>query len=230
MLLPDHKSTRTRRRLGRGIAVTSLSLATGLAVVSPAAASTTRTTTELPASEAAAAAAATPFNTAIAKARADLSAAVVYLTNHQYVLATTALRTFRTSLATVHQLGMTNMGPVKAVATLRLEHRVAMQLLPPFNGLTNAPALTALQTTLTTTFTYRTAMLNKIIAQPEEGPIDWGDAMADTVPIYLAELTAYASALNKFQLTDPARTALTADLAKVRATRQQVIARVGGGE
>ena len=49
MLVPDHKSTRTRRRVGRGLAITASSLAVGLGVVSPAAASTAdRTATARP--------------------------------------------------------------------------------------------------------------------------------------------------------------------------------------
>ena len=155
---------------------------------------------------------------------------MVYLTNHQSNFAITALRNLNTQLATVHQLGTTHMGPVKAVKALGLEHDIAMKLLPFFNGLTNASLTNALQTTLTTTFANRTAMLNKIIALPAEGPVDYDDALADKLPLYAAEVTKYKAALSQFQLSAQARTALTNDLALVKATRQKYTARFGGGE
>ena len=232
MPVPDHTSTRTRRRLARGVAVTVLSLALGLAVLSPVAAGAAdRTTTARPVTaRAAASAPSKAFTTAIRSARASLTAAVVYLQDDHPNYAIGALRTFRTRLATVHQLGMTNMGPVKVVAVLGLEHQVAMKLLPPFNGLKSSTVVTALQTTLTTTFAKRTAMLKKVIAVPAEGPIDYTDALADTLPIYGAEVRAYTSALKSFTLTPQAKTALTKDLALVKATRQQFTRAFGGGE
>jgi hypothetical protein len=172
----------------------------------------------------------TPFTASIRGARTSLTTAVVYLTNHQNTWAIMALNTLRVRLAELHQLGMAHIGPVKVVKVLGLEHQVAMKLLPPFNGLTNPAVVNALQTTLSTTFANRTAMLTKVIAVPEEGPVDYGDALADTLPIYGAEVRVYAAAVGQFQLTAPAWTALNADLVQVRATRQQFTKAFGGGE
>jgi hypothetical protein len=154
----------------------------------------------------------------------------VYLTNHQYTWAITALGSLRAKLAATHQLGMAHMGPAKVVAVFGLEHQAAMKLLPAFNGLTTSTVVDALQTTLSSTFTNRTAMLTKVIAVPQEGPLDYDDALADTLPIYGAEVNAYMSALTQFRLNAQARTALTQDLAQLRATRQQFTRRFGGGE
>ena len=286
MLVPNHVRTRARRRFGRGIAVTVLSLVVGLGVVSPLAAGaadpTTTTgpaqdetagiappattvppsTTERPATIAppattvppataeppalpapaappataapdtgvTAQAAPTPFATAMRAARTALTTAVVYLTNHQNNFATTALADLRVKLAQAHQLGMAHIGPLKVVEIFRFEHQIAMKLLPFFNGWTNGTVVTALQTTLSTTFANRTAMLTKVIAVPPEGPLDYDDALTDNLPIYTAEVKAYQAALAGFQLTAPAWTALNADLVQVSATRQQFTKAFGGGE
>lgn len=250
MLVPDHKSTRgcTRRRLGRGTAVTVLSLAVGLGVVSPVAASAAdRTTTARPAtdrvarSEAAVAVpssegtvigsaqtARTPFAPTIRAARADLTTAQTYLKNHQYTKANTALRTLRVKLANVDRA---RNGPARVIWVLNLEHRVAMSLLPPFNGLTSSSVINALQTTLSTTFANRTARLKAVVALPQEGAGgDYDDGMADTLTLYSAEVSAYTAARSQFRLTAQASTALTKDLAQVRATSLQVTTRFGGGE
>jgi hypothetical protein len=290
MLVPGHVSTRARRRFGRGIAITVLSLVVGLGVVSPlaagaadsatttgptqddAAATAPSATTEppstteppattepdvtteppvateppatteppLPATAPPAAAAPdagvtaqavpTPFTTAMRAARTALTTAVVYLTNRQNNFATTALTDLRAKLAQAHQLGMAHIGPLKVVEIFRFEHQIAMKLLPFFNGWTNGTVVTALQTTLSTTFANRTAMLTKVIAVPPEGPLDYDDALTDTLPIYTAEVKAYQAALAGFQLTAQARTALTHDLDLVLATRKQFTQRFGGGE
>jgi hypothetical protein len=73
-------------------------------------------------------------------------------------------------------------------------------------------------------------MLTKVIAVPPEGPLDYDDALTDTLPIYTAEVKAYQAALAGFQLTAQARTALTQDLDLVLATRKQFTQRFGGGE
>ncbi len=175
-------------------------------------------------------AAPTPFAMAMRAARTALTTAVVYLTNRQNNFATTALADLRVKLAQAHQLGMAHMGPLKVVEIFRLEHQIAMKLFPFFNGMTNGTVVTALQTTLSTTFANRTAMLTKVIAVPPEGPLDYGDALTDTLPIYTAEVEAYEAALAGFQLTAQARTALGHDLELVLATRQQFTRAFGGGE
>jgi hypothetical protein len=163
------------------------------------------------------------------EARTALTTAVVYLTNRQNNFAITALADLRVKLAQAHQLGMAHMGPLKVVEIFRLEHQIAMKLVPFFNG-SNGPVVTALQTTLSITFANRTAMLTKVIAVPPEGPLDYGDALTDTLPIYTAEVKAYKAALAGFQLTAQARTALGHDLELVLATRQQFTRAFGGGE
>jgi hypothetical protein len=155
---------------------------------------------------------------------------VVDLINHQNDEAVNGAPILRARFAEVHKLGMAHMGRVKVVAVLGLEHRAAMQLLPAFNGLTSNAVLNALQTTLSTTFANRTAMLNKVIAVPQEGSADYDDALADKLPIYGAEVKACLAALSQFRLTTQTRTALNNDLVRARATRQQFTKRFGGGE
>jgi len=123
------------------------------------------------------------------------------------------------------------MGPMRVLTVFTFEHRVVMQLLPAFNGLTRSDAISAVQATLTTTLANRAAMLSAVVALPqeEEGP-DYDDGLVDTLPIYGAEVNAYNTALNQFQLIPQSRSALTRDLAQIRATRRQFTARFGGGE
>jgi hypothetical protein len=174
----------------------------------------------------------TPFNAKILSARAAMTTALTHLTNHRYPEAVAALRTLRLQMANAHAATMTLMGPGRVLSMLNLEHQVAMRLLAPINALTDSTVANALQTRLWNTFAQRTWLLNKVIALPQDEGVgaDYDDSESDTLPIYTAEVDAYVAALGQFQLTAEARTALTQDLAKVRATRTQFTGRFGGGE
>jgi hypothetical protein len=229
VVVPDHKSTRrsTRRRSGRGIAFTVLSLAVGLVVVSPVA------TVEARSSEGTViASAGVPVVPTLRSARVSQNRALKYLKTHQYTKANTALRNLRIKVVKAHRIGMAPLGPIRVLAVLAYEHRVAVSLLPPFNRLTRPGVIHALQTTLSSTFAVRTAMLRRVVALPqEEGPgADYDDGMADALPFYSAEVKQYTAAHSTFRLTAQARAALTKDLARVRATAQLVSRRFGGGE
>jgi uncharacterized protein YaaQ len=172
----------------------------------------------------------TSFATTTGTAKAGLTTAVTQLENHQYPQAITTLGTLRVDLANVHRAGMTRKTPAGVMAVFNLEHKVATSLLPPFDGLTRSDVVDALQTTLTTTFANRTAMLTAVARLPTDGGPDYDDGLSDTLAIYRAEVTAYTKALSQFQLTAPARPALTADLTTVKATNAQFNKRFGGGE
>jgi hypothetical protein len=222
--------TRFLHRRRAVTAVTAFSLAVGLTFASPVAAGSVTSPERVHAIGARVTT--TPFNAKILSARAGMNTALRYLTQHQHPSAITALRTLRVRIANVHQATMTLMGPGRVLSMLNLEHQIATKLLPHFNGLTSSTVVNALQTTLTTTFTDRTALLNKVIALPQDEGVgaEYDDSEADTLPIYDAEVTAYTAALRQFRLTAQGRTALTTDLAKVRATRVKFNRRFGGGE
>jgi hypothetical protein len=231
--------------------VTALSLAVGVGAVGPVAASAADRTAKgrpgaggVPACEAAVAAphskntaiggapaAQSPVIASIRTAQAGLATALTYFKNHQYPQAIMALAALRMQLAKAHQAGMSPMRPAGVIPVLNLEHMVAMRLLPPFNGLTRSSVVNALQTTLSSTFANRIAMLNAVIALPCQGVGgDYDDGMADTLGIYAAEVKAYTAAPGQFRLTAQSSTALSGDLTQVRATRTQVDRRFGGGE
>jgi hypothetical protein len=224
------RSTPTRRLLQRRRAIAASSLVVGVTLVAAGAAGAA--TLPEAAHEVRAQVATTPFNAKIISARAGMTTALRYLTRHQDPAAITALRTLRVRIAKAHQATMTLMGPGRVLSMLNLEHQLATKLLPPFNGLTSSPIANALQATLTITFADRTALLNKVIALPQDEGLggNYDDSEADTLPTYDAEVNAYTAALRQFRLTAQGRTALAKDLAKVRATRVQFIGRFGGGE
>ena len=174
----------------------------------------------------------TPYNQKILNAKASMNTALKYLTARQYPQATTALSTLRVRLGTAHQSAMTLMGPGRTLTIFNLEHQIAMKLLPFFHAQTRSSVVNALQTTLTTTFADRTALLTKVAALPQDEGVggDYDDGESDTLPIYTAEVTAYTRALSQYQLSAQGRTAVTKDLATVRATRTQFTQRFGGGE
>jgi hypothetical protein len=226
-----------RRRLHRPGSVIAASLAMSLAValtfLSPGAVAAVGTVTRPEGRhEIRGQVATTPFNAKILSARAGMTTALRYLTQHQHPAAITALRTLRARIANAHQATMTLMGPGRVLSMLNLEHQLATKLLPPFNGLTSSTVVNALQTTLTTTFADRTALLNKVVALPQDegAGATYDDSEADTLPIYDAEVNAYTAALAQSRLTAQGRTALVMDLAKVRITRLQFARRFGGGE
>ena len=177
-----------------------------------------------------AAVALTPFETALKNSRSALAQAEVYLTNHQYDWAGQSLSSLRASLNRAHALGMAHIGPVKVAEIFRFEHRIVMRLLPFYDGLTDATTLASLQSTLMTTFADRVAMMDKVAAADPEGPFDYTDGLADTVPLYNSAAKAYRAAVAQFQLTPEARTALIACRARVLAFQARFTAKFGGGE
>ena len=188
-------------------------------------------------------AASASVSTLVRRARAKLSAAKVYLERRRYTKALASLTGLRYNTRRAHRAGMALIGkppqdpesdeppgPGAVISVLRLEHRVTMDLVPFFNGLTRASAVYWLRYTLWLTHTLRLRMLNKVIALPEEKRSDYDDSMSDTVGIYPAEIRLVRKALNQYQLSANGRTGLTAALARIKKTNAKVQKVWGGGE
>jgi hypothetical protein len=233
-MLTRSQSTSVRRRATRGLAGAALSIALALGLLSPSAAGATdRTNPSVQiTTNVAAQTATTPFNAKILSARAGLTTAVAHLARHWDAAAVTALRDLRVRLSKAHLMTMSLMGPGRVLSMLNIEHQVAMELLPPFNGLTRSTVLTAVQAALQTSLAERTWLLNKVVALPQDEGVgsEYDDGEADTLPLYTTEETAYASALGQYRLTVQGKTALTKDLGQVHATAAQFTRRFGGGE
>jgi hypothetical protein len=233
-----------RRRTGRA-AATVLSTVVALSVVSAAASDAAGAgTAERVVDTRVQQSAAPSLPVSLRNARAALTAAQTRLQARQYTQALASLRTLRLNLGRAHTAGLAQIGappadpesdeppgPGAVTSVLNVEHRAAVGLLPAFNGLNRADVIRALRTTLTTTFTNRDRMLNRVIRLPAEGAgADYADGMADTVPAFTNEVKQYSTALTQSRLSPAGRLALRALLTKVTATEARVNRAFGGGE
>jgi hypothetical protein len=183
----------------------------------------------------------TSVATPISKARAAMTNAVRYTQHHRFRRASLALANVRLYVGKAHTAGMAEIGappadpesdvppgPVSVIAVLGLEHSVVLRSARLFNGLTRAIGLGS---TLSTAMTLRTTMLETIIPlDPEGDGADYADGMADTLPIYTAEVKGVATVLVTGSLTATGRARLKVVLAGSKATRAMVTAAYGGGE
>jgi len=155
-----------------------------------------------------------------------------------------SLRLLRKRLTTAHEAGMAQIGappldpesddlpgPPSVLAVLALEDRVTVRVVRLFDGRRNEKLVRGLRKTLVVAHGRRDEMLDAVIALPPEGDgADYADGMADTLPIYDAEVTAVTSALAQYRLVAPARRGLRNALDRVTATRDKVNQAWGGGE
>jgi hypothetical protein len=122
-------------------------------------------------------------------------------------------------------------GPPSVIAVLDFEHVVTAQFVPLFANLQKTQVTRELGSTLTSTDALRNHMLDAVIAlNPEEEGADYADGMADTLPIYTAEVTAMRKALKLYRLSSTGRVVLRAALVRARKTLAKVNAAFGGGE
>jgi hypothetical protein len=180
----------------------------------------------------------------IEQARTALNSTERRIANHRYEKALESLKVLRQNVvranrAATGQIGLPPSdpesdeppGPSSVFAVLRLDHLVTMRLVPPFDGLTNADVVGSLRYALSRTQASRDAMLDAVIALPQEGArADYDDGMSDTLGAYPAEENLITTALLAYELTPGARTGLTNVLAQVQATEAKVDAVWGGGE
>jgi hypothetical protein len=166
------------------------------------------------------------------------------LADHKYRQALESLNTLRINVrlasnAAIDQIGLPPPdpesdeppGPACVFAVLKLDHRVGMRLVILFDGLTRADVVGELDHTLTRMHARRDDVIDVVIALPAEGARgDYDDGMADTLTMYPAERSLLSTALLQYELTDPARVALTEARVRVRATEAKVTAVWGGGE
>jgi hypothetical protein len=166
------------------------------------------------------------------------------IANHRYGRALTSLQTLRLNIrrannAAINQIGRPPVdpesdeppGPACVLAALRLDHRVGMRLVLLFDGLTRGDVVDSLRATLFRAHERRDAMLDAVIALPEEGARgDYDEGMSDTLNMYPAERNRITTALQQYTLTTPARTGLVNARERVLATEAKVNAVWGGGE
>ncbi len=193
---------------------------------------------------AAAPSAAAPATSHAAKADQALALATARIRAHKYLKALKSLTAVRrhTRAANVNAKALIGVpptdpesddppGPPAVLAALRLDNRITTRTVALFNGKTNARLVYSLRSTVGVAQIPRDAMLNKVIALPEEGDGgDYADGMADSLAQYTREVNAIASARATFTLIPSAKTGLTNALARARATKAKVDAAFGGGE
>lgn len=122
-------------------------------------------------------------------------------------------------------------GPPAILKVLRLDHRVATQLIPTLDHLHGAAVTDAVSVSLALDYRRRDTTIAEVVALPAEGAGDvYTDGMADTLALYSSELTQLAAALAAYQLTSTASATLTSSLDTVRATQSVMESAYGGGE
>ena len=216
----------SRRRALRA-AVTALGLTVAVAV--------------LPATSAGAA---TDLKTHVARADQAVARAVERVGAHDYRAARTSLGTAVTHVrkANVQAAGLIGApptdpesddppGPPAVLTALRLDARVSSRLLPLFDGMSRPRLLDALTGTIRAAQVRRAAVLDRVLALPAEGDgADYADGLADTLPSYAREVSAFTQALDTFDLSADGRAALTAALSRARTAEARMTAAYGGGE
>jgi hypothetical protein len=177
----------------------------------------------------------------VQRAGRSLLYAGIFVSQHRFGRASLSLYHLRVYLRTAHLAGMaeigapptdpegdTSPGPVSVIAVFGLEHRIVVRASAMFDGLR---ARIGLASTLFQALGRRNVMLAKITSlDPEGAGGDFSDGMADTLPIYTAEVIRLKSLLATGHLTPRARLTLTEVLARSKATRAAVNAAYGGGE
>ena len=122
-------------------------------------------------------------------------------------------------------------GPPAVLAALKLDYRISTGTVALFDGHTDPALVQALRATVSRAQNRRDAVLDVVLALPEEGDgADYSDGMADTLSIYGREVTAISTALHTFTLSPEGRTGLTNALHRATATQARVQHAYGGGE
>jgi hypothetical protein len=180
----------------------------------------------------------------IRQGRTALRAVKSSVQQRRYAAALRSIRVVGWKVARAHEAGMAQIGapptdpesddppgPPSVIAVLNFEHAVTAQFVPLFANLRKTLVVRALGSTLASAHRVRDEMLDAVIAlDPEEEGADYADGMADTLPIYTAEVAAIRKALNRYRLSPTGRVALRAALVRARATLVKVNAAFGGGE
>ena len=126
---------------------------------------------------------------------------------------------------------VTTAGPDSVIAVLTAEQAAITRLAGLFDAVTNAAAVTGLNSGLTTAQTTRDKLVNAVIAlDPEGAGADYADGMADTVGGYADEVANLTEALQVDRLTAAARASLNRALTRAKATQAKIDAAYGGGE
>ena len=195
---------------------------------------------QAPATAAGTAGAGTP----ISRADAALARAAAAIAAHQPGRAAQALLTLRRNINGAHRIAMAQIGkppadpesddppgPPAVMAVLALEHRVDTKVVNLPVGKRSATVVNALRLAIAVDHARRSTMLHRIVALPAEGDGgDYADGMADTLPVYAAEVQQLTTAVYRVPHTAAAHRVLVPALLRVRATNALVNAAYGGGE
>ncbi len=191
-----------------------------------------------------AASAAAPATSHAAKADQALARATAQIRAHDYTRARRSLAAVRlhTKAANANAKALIGAqptdpesddlpGPPAVLAALRLDNRITTRTVALFNGKTNESLVYSLRLTVGAAQIPRDAMLNAVIALPEEGDgVDYADGVADSLAQYTREVNVIATAVATYTLSPSGRTGLTNALARARATKAKVDRAFGGGE
>jgi hypothetical protein len=122
-------------------------------------------------------------------------------------------------------------GPPAVSAALKLDNRLSIRVSALLDGVSRPRLVGALTSTVRVAQKRRVDVLDGVLALPAEGNgADYADGLADTLPIYAREVSALSEALDTFELTADARSALTRALERARTAEARMNAAFGGGE
>jgi hypothetical protein len=177
----------------------------------------------------------------VKRAKRSVRNAVAHCAQGRFGRAALSLYNARVWIARAHKAGMAQIGapptdpesdeapgPPSVIAVFGMEHFVVMRVAPLYDGMDR---FIGLKKTLYLTVTKRMRMLKRIVAlDPEGAGGDYADGMADTLPIYDAEVARLTQILQTGRLTSGARTTLGVVLDWSQQTRAIANAAYGGGE
>jgi hypothetical protein len=184
-----------------------------------------------------------PVAVPLGQAQRALARTVARLDRDDFRLAVDSLRTLRqrtgkATHAAKNQIGKpptdpesdTLPGPPSVLAVARLEHSVAITLVPRFDGMRRAGLVDALRLTLRAAHVRRDSLVDAVVALRPGARGDYADGMADTLSWYPQEIRQLNDALSTFTLPAESRTALENGRTRVQATKATMDAAFGGGE
>jgi hypothetical protein len=241
--MPELERNLVGHALPRSSGTKTLSLVLGV-VLSLSIVAATITTPAQAAESERTATASTAAASPITLANAAIARTQLQIRNLQIAKAIATLGTLRTYVRRAHTAAMAQIGkpptdpesddlpgPPAVTADLALENRVTRALVPLVNRRRRADIVAALNYTLYVTHTLRQQMLTKVTGlDPEGDGGDYADGLADTLPMYAAEVTLITNGLRTYRLTAAGRLALKRALTRSRRANATMIAAYGGGE
>jgi hypothetical protein len=179
----------------------------------------------------------------LGQAQRALARTVTRLNRSDFRDAVDSLGTLRQRIATANfaarnQIGKppidpesdTPPGPPSVLAVTRLEHAVAITLVPRFDGMRRAGLVDALRLAVRAAHLRRDNLVEAVVTLRPGQRGDYADGMADTLPWFPQEIRQLTNALSTFTLPAESRTALENGRTRVQSTKAKMDAAFGGGE